>query len=231
MRIIAAALIGIAAVSVAAEKVSLKTENDRISYSIGVDIGKNFHDQDIKVNTNSLVAGIKDGLKAQTTLLSEDEIKQTLMNFQQSMLDKRAAEFAQVAEKNKAEGEAFLAENKTKEGVVTLNSGLQYKVQRAGSGSSPKVDDLVTTHYRGRLIDGTEFDSSYKRGEPVQFPVNGVIPGWTEALQLMKPGAKWELFVPSELAYGEYGAGRVIGPNATLIFEVELISVDQAQAS
>ncbi len=132
----------------------------------------------------------------------------------------------QLAEKNKNEGERFLAENKEKEGVTTLPSGLQYKVIKAGNGSSPKASDTVTTHYRGALIDGTEFDSSHKRGEPTSFPVGGVISGWTEALKLMKVGAKWQLFVPSDLAYGPRGAGQNIGPNATLIFEVELLSIE-----
>ena len=130
-----------------------------------------------------------------------------------------------LSEKNKADGERFLAENAKKEGVKVLSSGLQYKEITPGTGKSPKTDDTVTTHYKGTLIDGTEFDSSYKRGQPATFPVSGVIPGWTEALLLMKEGAKWQLFVPSNLAYGERGAGQVIGPNATLIFEVELLTV------
>jgi FKBP-type peptidyl-prolyl cis-trans isomerase FklB len=134
---------------------------------------------------------------------------------------------AKLGEKNKAEGEAFLAENKKKEGVKTLPSGLQYKVIKAGTGKKPKVTDTVTTHYRGTLMNGTEFDSSYRRGQPVSFQVNGVIPGWTEALQLMEEGAKWQLFIPSNLAYGERGAGRDIGPNATLVFEIELLSIEE----
>ncbi len=132
-----------------------------------------------------------------------------------------------IGEKNKKEGEDFLAENKKKEGVQTLPSGLQYKVIKAGTGKKPQLTDTVTTQYRGTLIDGTEFDSSYRRGKPATFPVNGVIRGWTEALQLMEEGAKWELFVPPDLAYGERGAGQQIGPNATLIFEIELISIQE----
>jgi FKBP-type peptidyl-prolyl cis-trans isomerase FklB len=138
---------------------------------------------------------------------------------------KQAETMQKLSEKNKADGEKFLVENGKKEGVKTLPSGLQYKEIAPGTGKSPKTTDTVTTHYKGTLIDGTEFDSSYKRGEPVSFPVSGVIAGWTEALQLMKEGAKWQLFVPPNLAYGERGAGREIGPNATLIFEVELISI------
>jgi FKBP-type peptidyl-prolyl cis-trans isomerase FklB len=132
-----------------------------------------------------------------------------------------------VGEKNQKEGEAFLAENKKKEGVITLPSGLQYKVIKAGSGNKPKATDTVSVHYQGTLVNGTEFDSSYRRGQPVSFPVNGVIPGWTEALQLMEAGAKWQIVIPSNLAYGDRGAGPQIGPNATLIFEIELISIQE----
>jgi FKBP-type peptidyl-prolyl cis-trans isomerase FklB len=147
-----------------------------------------------------------------------------MVAFQKEMMAKQA----EVAKKNKAEGEAFLAENKKKEGVKTLPSGLQYKVIKAGTGKKPKSTDTVTAHYRGTLINGTEFDSSYKRGQPATFPVSGgMIPGWTEALQLMEEGAKWQLFIPSNLAYGEKGAGRDIGPNATLIFEIELVSIQE----
>jgi FKBP-type peptidyl-prolyl cis-trans isomerase FklB len=137
------------------------------------------------------------------------------------------AKQSEVAKKNKAEGETFLAENKKKEGVKSLATGLQYKVIKAGTGKKPKSNDTVTVHYRGTLINGAEFDSSYKRGQPATFPVSKVIPGWTEALQLMEVGAKWQLFIPSNLAYGEQGAGSDIAPNATLIFEVELVSIQE----
>jgi len=158
--------------------------------------------------------------------MTEQEIQETLKTFQQEMAAKQAEKTKQLAEINKKEGEAFLAENKKKEGVKTLPSGLQYKILTEGSGKTPKETDTVTTHYRGTLIDGTEFDSSFKRGQPASFTVNGVIKGWTEALQLMKEGSKWQLFIPSDLAYGDRGAGGQIGPHATLIFEVELISID-----
>ena len=157
--------------------------------------------------------------------MSKEERDKTLQAFQKEMMEKQIAASKEAAEKNKAEGEKFLAENKTKDGVKTTASGLQYKVLKEGSGASPKETDTVVTNYRGTLIDGTEFDSSYKRNEPASFPVNRVIKGWTEALQLMKPGAKYQLFIPSSLAYGERGAGQLIGPNATLIFEVELLSI------
>jgi FKBP-type peptidyl-prolyl cis-trans isomerase FklB len=168
---------------------------------------------------------LKDSYGGGETLLTEDEVRKTLADFQQKQFSRQAETMRKLAEKNKADGEKFLAENAKKEGVKTLPSGLQYKEITPGKGKSPKATDNVTTNYRGTLIDGTEFDSSYKRGQPATFPVSGVIPGWTEALQLMKEGGKWQLFVPSNLAYGEGGEGRVIGPNATLIFEVELISV------
>jgi FKBP-type peptidyl-prolyl cis-trans isomerase FklB len=148
--------------------------------------------------------------------------------FKEEMTKKQEEAMKKAAEKNKKDGAAFLAENKKKEGVVTLPSGLQYKIITQGTGNTPKATDTVTVNYRGSLVDGTEFDSSYKRGQPATFPVNGVIKGWTEALQLMKEGAKWQLFIPSDLAYGEKGAGNVIGPNATLIFDVELISAKEA---
>jgi FKBP-type peptidyl-prolyl cis-trans isomerase FklB len=157
--------------------------------------------------------------------MTEEEYKATMTALQKEMMEKQADAARKLAEKNKKEGEAFLAENGKKEGVVTLPSGLQYKVIQSGKGKTPKSTDTVETNYRGTLIDGTEFDSSYKRGQTATFPVNGVIAGWTEALQKMKEGDKWQLFVPSNLAYGERGAGREIGPNATLLFEVELIAV------
>lgn len=157
--------------------------------------------------------------------MSEEEYRNTMANFRKEMMAKQQAQMKTKGEKNKKEGDAFLAENKDKKGIVSLPSGLQYKVIKEGEGDTPKATDKVTVHYRGTLIDGTEFDSSYGRGEPATFPVNGVIPGWTEALQLMNAGSKWQLFIPSKLAYGERGAGGKIGPNSTLIFDVELISI------
>ena len=159
------------------------------------------------------------------TLLSDKEAQEVMMTFQKEQMAKLNENARKLGEKNKKEGETFLAENKKKPGVVTLPSGLQYKILKEGTGRNPKATDTVVTHYRGTLLDGKEFDSSYKRGEPATFPLNGVIRGWTEALQLMKPGAKWQLFIPPQLAYGERGAGQDIGPNATLIFEVELIAI------
>lgn len=203
----------------------LKTEKEKLSYSIGMEIGGNLKRQAVDVEVDLLLKGLKDAFSGAKTLLTEQEVRQILTAFQKEMVAKQKEAAKVLGEKNKKEGEAFLAENKKKPGVITLPSGLQYKVLKAGTGKKPKATDTVKTHYRGTLIDGTEFDSSYRRGEPATFPVNGVIRGWTEALQLMEEGAKWQLFIPPGLAYGERGAGPSIGPNATLIFEVELISV------
>ncbi|MBI3606564.1 MAG: FKBP-type peptidyl-prolyl cis-trans isomerase [Nitrospirae bacterium] len=209
----------------AQDKPVLKTDKDKVSYSIGLDIGTNFKRQSVDLDPKALAAGIADGLSGGKPLLSEDEVRKVLAEFRQQMTTKAQQMAQQAADKNQKDGEAFLAENKKKPGVVTLPSGLQYKVIKEGTGKIPKATDTVETHYRGTLIDGTEFDSSYKRNEPASFPVNGVIKGWTEALQLMKVGSKWQLVVPSTLAYGAQGAGQLIGPNATLIFEVELLSI------
>jgi FKBP-type peptidyl-prolyl cis-trans isomerase FklB len=209
----------------AQDKVVLKTDKDKVSYSIGLDIGTNFKRQSVDLNAKALAAGIADGLSGGKPLLAEDEVRKVLAEFRQQMGAKAQQAAQQLAEKNQKEGETFLAENKKKKGVITLPSGLQYQVIKEGTGKIPKASETVTTHYRGTLIDGTEFDSSYKRGEPASFPVNGVIKGWTEALQLMKVGSKWQLFIPASLAYGPQGAGQLIGPNATLIFEIELLSI------
>jgi FKBP-type peptidyl-prolyl cis-trans isomerase FklB len=209
------------------ENLVLKSQKDKISYVIGMDMGSNFKKQSIDIDPDILVRGIKDGFSGGKSLLTEQEVLEITTAFQKEMMAKQEELNKKLGEKNKKEGEVFLAENKKKEGVKTLPSGLQYKVIKAGTGKKPKLTDTVTTNYRGTLIDGTEFDSSYRRGQPASFPVNGVIPGWTEALQLMEEGAKWQLFVPPNLAYGDRGAGRQIGPNATLIFEVELISIQQ----
>lgn len=205
----------------------LTTEKEKISYSMGVDIGKRLKQQSIDFDPDLFAKGLKDVYSGGEVLLTDQEIKETLTAFQKTLVAKQTEMRKQLGEKNKKEGEAFLAENKKKEGVTTLPSGLQYTVIEAGTGKMPKATDTVVTNYRGTLVDGTEFDSSYKRGKPATFPVNGVIKGWTEALQRMKEGAKWKLFIPSDLAYGERGAGNTIGPNATLIFDIELISVKE----
>ncbi len=209
------------------EAAAPKDQKDKVSYSIGVEIGKNLKKQSIDVNSEFLVKGVKDAYSGEKFLLTDQEMQEALMAFQKEMMAKQQELAKKAGEKNQKEGEAYLTENKTKEGVTVLPSGLQYKVIKAGAGKKPKATDTVTVHYQGTLIDGTEFDSSYRRGQPVSFPVNGVIPGWTEALQLMEEGAKWKVFIPSKLAYGERGAGPQIGPNATLIFEIELISIQE----
>jgi FKBP-type peptidyl-prolyl cis-trans isomerase FklB len=202
-----------------------KTQKDKVSYSIGVNLGKNMKTQGLDINQGYLMQGIKDGLNDAKTALSDKDMEATMTKFQQEMMVKMQAKQKVEGDKNVKAGEAFLAANKKKEGVVTLPSGLQYKVIKSGNGAKPTKEQTVKCHYRGTLIDGTEFDSSYKHGEPVEFPVGQVIKGWTEALQLMPVGSKWQLVIPSDLAYGSNGAGQTIGPNATLIFEVELISI------
>ncbi|MBI3995983.1 MAG: FKBP-type peptidyl-prolyl cis-trans isomerase [Nitrospirae bacterium] len=229
-RFIAMLGLGLLAVPVqAADPSVLKTQKDKVSYSIGLDIGTNFKKQSIEIDPDLLARGIRDAISDGKHLLSDEEIRAVMTAFQQEMQAKAATRVKELGDKNMKEGEAFLTGNKKKEGVVTLPSGLQYKVITAGNGKKPKSSDTVTTHYRGTLIDGTEFDSSYKRGQPASFPVNGVIAGWTEALQLMPVGSKWQLFVPTNLAYGPRGAGQTIGPNATLIFEVELLSIEEEE--
>jgi len=208
-----------------AEDSLLKTQKDKTSYAIGMDIGRNLKKQSVELNPEAISQGLWDALTDSKTLMTEQEYLDTMTAFRNEMTQKQADLMKEAGDRNKKEGDKYLADNKIKEGIVTTASGLQYKIITKGTGASPKLTDTVTVHYKGTLIDGKEFDSSYRRGEPVSFPVNGVIKGWTEALQLMKVGAKWQLFIPSELAYGERGAGRDIGPNSTLIFDVELISI------
>lgn len=215
----------VASLGLAEDKPQLKDQKDKASYSIGYDIGTTFKKQNIELNTDAFISGMKEGLSGKDATMTKEEREKTLEAFQKEMMEKQAAASKEAASKNLAEGEKFLAANKSKEGVKTTASGLQYKVLKEGTGPTPKETDTVVTNYRGTLLDGTEFDSSYKRNEPASFPVNRVIKGWTEALQLMKVGSKYQLFIPAGLAYGERGAGRDIGPNATLIFEVELLSI------
>ncbi len=210
-----------------AQDTKLSTLKDSVSYSIGMDIGKNLKNQSVEVVPEILANGIKDILDSNKTVLTEEQSQAVMMELQKQLMAKHEEKMNIQKEKNKADGEAFLAENKKKEGVVTLPSGLQYKILTAGTGKKPKDNETVTVNYVGTLIDGTEFDSSIKRGQPASFPVHGVIKGWIEALQLMPVGSKWQLFVPSDLGYGEQGAGGVIGPNATLIFEIELLSINK----
>jgi len=203
------------------------TEKERVSYAIGMNVGSGLRKQDIEIDPNLLLQGLKDALSGGKTLMTDDEVRATFQQLQTSLRAKQEEKMKVAGEANKKEGDAFLAANKSKGGVVALPSGLQYKILTQGTGPKPTVGDSVVCNYKGTLINGTEFDSSYKRGEPATFPVTRVIKGWTEALQLMPTGSKWQLFVPPDLAYGERGAGNDIGPNATLIFEVELLSIQE----
>ena len=209
----------------AQENVELKTRKDSISYAIGYNIGTNFKMQSIDVEPAVVAAAMRDIMTEAEPKLTEEQSQQVWMSYQQELMAKQQEEREASGSKNLEEGKKWLAENKTKEGVNTTESGLQYKVIKMGDGAKPGKNDKVKVHYRGRLIDGTQFDSSYDRGQPAEFPVGGVIAGWTEALQLMPVGSKWEVYIPSELGYGERGAGQDIGPNATLIFEVELLDI------
>lgn len=208
---------------------AFKNQKEKASYALGMNWGDILRSQSVDVDQNLLIQGLKDALAGSKTLMTEDEARAAITQLQADIRIKQEEKQKQAALSNKTEGEAFLAANKTKEGVVTLPSGLQYKILAPSAGPKPTTSDTVVCNYRGTLINGAEFDSSYKRGQPATFPVGGVIKGWTEALQLMPVGSKWQLFIPSDLAYAERGAGRDIGPNATLIFEVELISI-QAKA-
>ncbi len=205
---------------------ALKTQKDKASYAIGLNIGKSMHKDSVDVDTSILLRGLKDGLAGAKPLMTDDEARAAMVTLQTDLRKKQEEKMLVQGDANKKEGEAFLAENKTKDGVVTLPSGLQYKILTEGAGPKPTATDTVVCNYKGTLIDNTEFDSSYKHGQPATFPVSGVIKGWTEALQLMPVGSKWQLFIPSELAYGARGGpGGGIGPNATLVFEVELMSI------
>jgi FKBP-type peptidyl-prolyl cis-trans isomerase FklB len=206
---------------------TLKTEKDKASYAIGMNIGKSMRKDSVDVDPAILLRGLKDGLAGSKTLLTDDEARASMVALQAGLRKKQEEKMLAQGEANKKISEAFLAENKTKDGVVTLPSGLQYKILTEGTGPKPTATDTVVCNYKGTLLDNTEFDSSYKRGQPATFPVSGVIKGWTEALQLMPVGSKWQLVIPGELGYGARGGpqGSGIGPNATLVFEVELVSI------
>jgi FKBP-type peptidyl-prolyl cis-trans isomerase FklB len=206
---------------------TLKTQKEKASYAIGMNIGKNLKRDSVEVDPAVLTRALKDAFAGNKLLMTDEEAKAALMTLQTEVRAKEEAKTKAAAVENKKTGDVFLAANKSKEGVVTLPSGLQYKILKAGTGPKPTAEDTVLCNYRGTLVDNTEFDSSYKRGEPLKIPVGGVIKGWTEAIQLMPVGSKWQLYIPSDLAYGERGApGSPIGPNSTLVFEVELISIE-----
>ncbi len=203
----------------------LSTDQQKASYGFGVDFAKRLKQQGIKLDIKSLNRGIRDASEGKKLALSDTEIDQARKQFLQKLQAELVIKQKEQATKNLAEGKAFLAANAKKEGVVTTSSGLQYKIIKPGNGATPKLEDTVVTHYKGTLIDGREFDSSIKRNKPATFPVKGVIKGWTEALQLMKVGAKWQLFIPSDIAYGDSKRSELIQPNSTLIFELELIDI------
>ncbi len=208
-----------------AAPLTLTTPKDKASYAIGMNIGKGMHQQSVDVDPTIFMRGLKDGLAGGKTLMTDQEAQATLSALQQDVR-KKAEETAKIqGDANKKEGDAFLSANKSKEGIITTPSGLQYKVLQQGTGPKPTVNDTVVCNYRGTLLNGKEFDSSYKRGQPATFPLGQVIKGWTEALQLMPVGSKWQLFLPPDLAYGDRSAGPDISPNSTLIFEVELMSI------
>jgi FKBP-type peptidyl-prolyl cis-trans isomerase FklB len=220
------------AAKTATAPVMLKTDKEKTSYAIGSDLGNKLKSASIDVDPAILSRGIKDVLTGGKPAMTDDEVRAKLMELskqvqaaQQEAQKKQQEANKVVGEKNRKEGDTFLSDNKSKEGVVALPSGLQYKILKAGDGPKPTAADTVTCNYRGTLIDGKEFDSSYKRGQPASFPVGGVIKGWTEALQLMPVGSKWQLFIPADLAYGDRQAGPDITPGSTLIFEVELLSI------
>nr|CAD42890.1 macrophage infectivity potentiator [Legionella pneumophila serogroup 8] len=230
MKLVTAAVMGLAmsTAMAATDATSLATDKDKLSYSIGADLGKNFKNQGIDVNPEAMAKGMQDAMSGAQLALTEQQMKDVLNKFQKDLMAKRTAEFNKKADENKVKGEAFLTENKNKPGVVVLPSGLQYKVINSGNGVKPGKSDTVTVEYTGRLIDGTVFDSTEKTGKPATFQVSQVIPGWTEALQLMPAGSTWEIYVPSGLAYGPRSVGGPIGPNETLIFKIHLISVKKS---
>jgi len=207
------------------------SEKEKLGYSIGYLQGSSMADffkaQAVDVDTTTINEAFKSGLTGTKPALTEQEMREIMAGFQKSLTAKQETRMKELSDKNQKEGEAFLAENKKKEGVVARPSGLQYKILKEGTGNTPKATDKVKVNYKGTLIDGREFDSSYKQQKPVVFQVNKVISGWTEALQMMKVGSQWEVFIPANLAYGNRGAGQMIGPNSTLIFEVELISIEK----
>jgi FKBP-type peptidyl-prolyl cis-trans isomerase len=209
----------------------LLTQKEKLSYAIGMETAKGLKAQGLDVDPALVVQGFNDSLSGTQALLSDDELNEIVKGLQQQIREKQMKAVDAAAAQNKKEGEAFLAENGKKEGVTVLPDGLQYKILSAGSGKRPSENDTVMCNYKGTFIDGTEFDSSAKAGKPVPFPVKGVIPGFREVLQLMPVGSKWQVFIPSNLAYGERGAGQVIGPNSALVFEIELVSIQAPQAA
>jgi len=211
------------------QPLKLTTQKEKLSYAIGMNIGQSMKKDALDIDPAILTRALKDALAGSKPQMTEEEAKAVITTFRNEMIAKKQAEEKKISDANKQAGEQFLATNKTREGVVTLPSGLQYKVIKQGDGPKPTATDTVETNYRGTLINGTEFDSSYKRGEPATFPVNQVIKGWTEALQLMPVGSKWQLFIPADLAYGPRSPSPEIGPNSALIFDIELLAIKKKE--
>ncbi len=226
LRLIITLLVTMFTVSACANKeAELNTDQQKLSYAIGHNIAKNLKQQKLELDTAALAAAFDDVLNGKEPRLTQDDMKNAIMGFQRGKMKEQEAK----GEKNKTDGIAFLEENKKKEGVKVTKSGIQYRVIKKGKGKKPKASDNVEVHYRGTLIDGTEFDSSYKRKQPAKFPLRGVIKGWQEILPMMKTGAKWHIAVPADMAYGPRGQGGVIGPNSVLVFEIELISIEKSK--
>ncbi|WP_240693153.1 FKBP-type peptidyl-prolyl cis-trans isomerase [Thiomicrorhabdus indica] len=225
-----ATLMMVASSTVYAADANLKTTEQKASYTLAVDLAKNFEKQGLAIDVKAFQLGLEDALSGKEMRLSAEEMNQAVSEVKQQMIQKQLAQREAQGKANAEAGKKFLAENKKKSGVKTLDNGIQYKVLKSGKGESPKAEDTVFAHYEGRFIDGTVFDSSYERGNPLKFSLNGVIKGWSSVIQKMSPGDKWEVAIPSEMAYGEKGAGDVIGPNKTLIFTIELISFDPAKS-
>lgn len=223
-RLMVAVLLCIAWVGASADEATLKTDEEKFSYAIGYQIAESVKRQGLEVDVDALVQAIRDDLTGTPLKISQPEMQAAVVAYQQQ-------KFQELSEKNEKAGKKYLAANKKKQGVVELASGLQYKVVEKGKGDKPASSDTVTVHYRGTLIDGTEFDSSYARGEPATFQIATIIQGWQEALVLMSEGAKWQVFIPPALAYGSGGAGQSIGPNETLVFEIELVSIEENQGA
>ena len=218
-------MLSLLALMAPAQEMKLETETEKASYLIGRNIGGSIKADGLELNVDNLVAGLKEAIAGEDSKISDEDAQAVMMAFQKSMQEKQEAAAAEAAKENAAAGTKFLEENKKREGVVTTESGLQYEIMTKGEGAKPKATDTVSVHYHGTLLDGTVFDSSVDRGQPAEFPVNQVIKGWVEALQLMPVGSKWKLFIPSDLAYGDRGAGGAIGPGAMLTFEVELLDI------
>jgi len=223
--ILTAVMMLLPALASAQDAPALKTDKEKLSYAMGMDLGNQLKSRSVDIDPAIFAQALKDALSGGKTLLTDAEAKAVITELQKAMLVKQAAEAKVVGDKNKAEGDAYMAANKAKEGVISLPSGIQYKILTAGTGKQPTIEDTVVCQYRGTLIGGKEFDSSYKTGQPATFPLKKVIKGWSEVLQLMPVGSKWQVVIPGSLAYGERGAGADIGPNATLVFEIELVAI------